>query len=88
MDIARFCLTLLFCKKVLNNVPGKVRLVYSLKVEVPPSKKNYVICFNEKPLKITKNAFYLTLKALVVLKIFKFLSRIFGHVEKMARLER
>ena len=29
-----------------------------------------------------KNAFYFTLKALFVLKIFKFLPRLFGHVEK------
>ena len=31
-----------------------------------------------------KNAFYFILKAPFVLKIFKFLSRLFGHVEKMA----
>ena len=36
----------------------------------------------ESSLKITKNAFYFTLKALFVLKIFKFLSWLFGHVEK------
>ena len=35
-----------------------------------------------------KNAFYFTLKALFVLKIFKFLSPLFGPVEKTARLER
>ena len=29
---------------------------------------------NESPLKVMKNAFYFTLKALFVLKIFKFLS--------------
>ena len=29
-----------------------------------------------------KNAFYVTLKAIFVLKIFKFLSRLFGHVAK------
>ena len=29
-----------------------------------------------------KNAFYLTLEALFVLKIFKFLSWLFGHVAK------
>ena len=34
-----------------------------------------------KPLKVMKNAFYFTLKALFVLQIFKFLSRLFGHVE-------
>ena len=36
----------------------------------------------ESPLKMIKNAFYLTLKALFVLKITKFLSWLFAHVEK------
>ena len=36
----------------------------------------------ESPLKIMKNAFYLTLKALFFLKIFKILSSLFRHVEK------
>ena len=36
----------------------------------------------ESPLKMTKNAFYFTLNALLVLKIFKFLSWIFAFVEK------
>ena len=31
-----------------------------------------------------KNAFYFILKALFILKIFKFLSGHFGHVEEMA----
>ena len=31
---------------------------------------------------MTKNAIYLTLKALFVLEIFQFLSRLFGHVQK------
>ena len=35
-----------------------------------------------------KNAFYSTLQALFVLKIFKFLSWLFGHLEKTARLEK
>ena len=34
-----------------------------------------------------KNAFYLILKALFVLKLFKFLSRLFGDVEKTVWLE-
>ena len=34
----------------------------------------------ESPLKIMKNAFYFSTKALYVLKIFKFLSSLFGHV--------
>ena len=51
-------------------------------------KKNCFICFNESPLNMIKNAFCFTLKAFLVLKIFKFLSWIFGHVEKKAWLER
>ena len=35
-----------------------------------------------------KNAYHVTLKALFVLKIFKFLSWIFDQVEKTAWLER
>ena len=37
-------------------------------------KKFLFICFNESPLKMMKNAFYFTLKALFVFKIFKVLS--------------
>ena len=36
----------------------------------------------ESPLKMMKNAFYFTSKALFVLKIFKFFSCLFGHVFK------
>ena len=36
----------------------------------------------ESPLKMMKNAFYFTSKALLVLKIFKFLSRLFAHAAK------
>ena len=35
-----------------------------------------------------KNAFYFILKAVFVLKIFKFLSSLFGHIEKTAWLEK
>ena len=35
-----------------------------------------------------KNCFYFNLKALFVLKIFNFLSWVFGHVEKMAWLRK
>ena len=51
-------------------------------------RKKVFICFNDSPSKIMKNAFYFILKALFVLKIFKFLSWLFGHVEKTAWLER
>ena len=55
-----------------------------IKVGLPPSKKNCVIFLIESPLKMKKNAFYFMLKALFVLKIFTFLSWLFGHVGKMA----
>ena len=58
------------------------------KVELSPSKKLCFICFNENPLKIMKNAFYFILKALFVLKIFKFLCWLFDNVEKTAWFER
>ena len=45
-----------------------------------PFKKNCLICFNESTLKMMKNVFYfILLKALFVLKIFKVLSWFFGH---------
>ena len=45
-------------------------------------KKVHLICFNEKPLKMMKNVLYFIIKILCVLKIFKFLSCLFGNVEK------
>ena len=36
----------------------------------------------ESPSKVMKNVFYFTLKARFILKIFKFLSCLFGHVKK------
>ena len=53
-----------------------------IKVGLSPSKKICVIWFNESPLKMIKIAFYFILNALFVLKIFKFLSRLFAHLEK------
>ena len=44
-----------------------------LKVGLSPSKRIYVIYFIDSPLKLMKNTFYFILKALFVLKIFKFL---------------
>ena len=55
-----------------------------LKVGLSPSKKICVICLIERPLKMMENAFYIILKALFVLKIFKFLSRLFGYVGETA----
>ena len=58
----------------------KIILTIKIKVKLSPSKKVDFICFNGSPLKMTKNTFYFTLKALFVLEIF--LPRLFSHVEK------
>ena len=57
-------------------------LKLALKVGLSPSKKNCFIYFNESPLKMMENGFYFILKALLVLKLFNFLSWFFGLVEK------
>ena len=44
----------------------------AFKVRLSPCKKNCVFCLIQSPLKMMKNAFYFILKALFVLKIFKF----------------
>ena len=53
-----------------------------------PKKKNFIIWFNDSSARSMKNAFYSILKALFVLKILKFLSWHFCHVEKTAWVER
>ena len=60
---------------------------FFIKAGLSPSKKVFFICFNNSPSKVMKNVFYFILKALFVLKIFKLLSWVFGHVEKTAWLE-
>ena len=45
-------------------------------VRLSPSKEN------DSPSKMMKNAFYFFIKALFIFKIFKFLSWLFGHIEK------
>ena len=54
-------------------------MVYELKSDCQLPKKFLFACFNERPLKIMKNAFYFILKALFVLKIIRFLSWHFHH---------
>ena len=59
-----------------------------IKVRLPTSKRRFVlIFFYDIPSKIMKNAFYFILKAIFVLRIFKFFSWLFGHEEKTAWLE-
>ena len=59
-----------------------------LKLDSHLSKK-FVICLNESPLNMMKDAFYFILKSLFVLKIFKFLPSHFSSCrKKMVRLAR
>ena len=52
-------------------------------------KNLLLICFNDSHSKVMKKVLksLVILKAFFILKIFIFLSRLFGHVEKMACLE-
>ena len=54
-------------------------LSYALKCALSGLRK---FLTTESSLKIMKNTFYFILKALFVLKVFKFVFRLFGHVEK------
>ena len=66
------------------------RVLYSvLKFGFSPSKKSHFYLPQWKPFKkMMENAVYFILKALFHFKIFKSLSWIFGHVDKMAWLKR
>ena len=77
-------------RKIISNVYGVNICIIDLisediKVGLSPSKKICLISLIESPLKLIKNAFYFILKAIFVLKIFKFLSWLFGHAEKTIR---
>ena len=45
-------------------------------------QKDIFICLVDSTSKMMEKAFYFILKAHVVLKIFKFLSSLFGHAKK------
>ena len=80
--------------KIRENVPWPTKFKYIPMYSQYPQKYFSGKCFKgalsglwqslatESPLKKMKNAFHFTLKALFVLKIFKFLFWLFGHVEK------
>ena len=73
----------LFCNSKLKKVGFEYYggcWLLGIKVRLSPSKKICVICLIESLLKMMKNAFYFILKAIFILKIFKFLSQFFGHV--------
>ena len=48
--------------------------LYNLKDGLSPCRKSFFTCFIDGPSKMMKNAFSFMLKALFVLKIFKYLS--------------
>ena len=75
--------TLIYLKPKMHNVAaiGSANWLYSPLCIVLP-KEIVLFAWLKHPIKMIKNAFYFLLKALFVLKIFKFLSRIFGHVAK------
>ena len=56
-----------------------LNIVFSLKSAFSNPRQFLVF---ESPLKVMKNTFYFTSKAIFVDKIFKFLSLLFGHVAK------
>ena len=67
---------------ILHNMDSYLDLCpLNLKPDSHLPIKIIFVCVNESPLKIMKNAFYFILKALFILKIFKFLC---FHVEETA----
>ena len=82
---------LLDSQNLITTFSSNFRIIFYIKScwsrTLTLQKRNCFICFNESPLKMVKNASYFILKALFVLNIFKFLSWLFGHVEKTAWLE-
>ena len=80
--------TLFFPKSSWNALFERNNQKYALKLilctsenkaGLSPSKKNSFYLFQWKPFKMMKIAFYFILKALFILKRFKFLSCRFGH---------
>ena len=59
-------------------------VLYNLKSDSHLAKKNFFVCVNDSSSKMMKNVFYFILKAIFVLKIFKFLPLLLRHVEKTA----
>ena len=86
-------------KLVSGNLTKPRQIYWNIQIlKIPPKNfssksdshlpKNSFICLNKSILKMMKHAFYFILKALFILKIFRFLSWRFGHEGKRAWLER
>ena len=71
--------------KVLQTIRKKadtILISVHLKSNSHFPKKIIFICFNDSPSKMLRNAFLFHLKSSFVLKMFEFLSWLFGHVGK------
>ena len=70
-----------FRRYIFPKTTGGVKFIPPSRFRVWLSPSNLCfICFNESSLERMKNDFYFILKSLFVLKVFKFLSWLFGHV--------
>ena len=67
---------------MLKKFPSDKIKRFTFKFGLSPSKKVLCYLLDLKPFKNDEKCFLFHLKALFVLKIFKFLSRLFGHVGK------
>ena len=73
---------------VHTDTPNNQNMSIGITVGLSAPKKIMLFTSMESSLQMMKNAFYFIVKALFVLKIFKFLSWLFGHVENTGWLER
>ena len=77
------------CGPLIRLIAIALNLVKNyLKVGLSPSKQKSFYLFYESFLKMIKNPFCFILKALFVLNMFKFLSWLFGYVEKNALIRK
>ena len=84
-----FCLiSLLFGYQWNTSISSSLATFLKVGIRKKSFRKICGICVIESPLKMMKNVFYFIVKALFVLKIFKFFSRHFGHIGKKPDLIR
>ena len=81
LKICPLSLLVKHCTSDLKNLFRSLR-TYTLKNFNAALSRLRQFLATENPFKMMKNAFYFALKALFVLKIFKFLFWLFGYVEK------
>ena len=71
----------------VTNIKNVKYLLAPIKVRLSPSKKIALFASVKGLLKMMIDFFYFILKTVFVLQIFRFLSWLFGHLEKTSRLE-